>query len=416
MNTWLKLGIRNLFRNQRRSLFTILAIGLGFASVNALGGFTAYIFTSLEDSYIHGQANGHLSIFKAGFLREGKLNPNEFLLSSPEIKEVETVLHDDPRVLIVSPQLNISGLVSNGQVSTIFVASGRVPSDAEAIRSRSRALAGKIEFFTGKPLRDDLSAGIGMSDGLAEQLGFKLGDTAVTMAPTVSGQVNALDAQLLQTFSSPIEALEDKLMIVSLAFAQELYDTDSVDRINLLLTDGSQTESVRAALLKRLTEHGLDVEIQTWYELSSFYTKVKQMFNVIFAFAFLIVFTIVVMSVINTVGMAIMERTREIGTLRAIGVKRGGIVRLFAVESAVLGILGSLLGIGLTLIVSTGVDFFEPTWIPPQITRRVPLEVYLVPREMLFSVGALLLLSLLAASVPAREASRMEIVSALGHV
>ena len=96
MNTWLKLGIRNLFRNQRRSLFTILAIGLGFASVNALGGFTAYIFTSLEDSYIHGQANGHLSIFKAGFLREGKLNPNEFLLSSPEIKEVETVLHDGP--------------------------------------------------------------------------------------------------------------------------------------------------------------------------------------------------------------------------------------------------------------------------------------------------------------------------------
>lgn len=88
-----------------------------------------------------------------------------------------------------------------------------------------------------------------------------------------------------------------------------------------------------------------------------------------------IVFAIVVMSVVNTVSMAIMERTREIGTLRALGMKRYGVTRLFACESMMLGLFGSALGIILTLVTWSAVKLTEPTWVPPQISRRVPLEV-----------------------------------------
>lgn len=416
MMTWIKLATRNLFRNGRRSLFTIMAIGLGFAAVNALGGFTAYIFSSLEDSYIHIQGNGHLSIFKRGFLDEGKLDPTRYLLSEEEVGEIRDVLKNHPEIVVATPELNISGLVSNGEVSTIFVASGRVPDDVRLISSRSRTKVGQMKLFDGEPLQNDLTNGLGMSIGLADQLRFKHGDTAVVMSPTVDGQINALDGQLRQTFNSPVEALEDKLMLVTLDFAQTLYDTTSVARMNVLLNDGLLTEPMREALSRELADRGLDVEIRTWNELSTFYTKVKNMFDVIFLFAFLIVFTIVVMSVINTVGMAIMERTREIGTLRALGVKRRGIVGLFAVESMLLGLIGSLVGVLLTITIWSSIATFEPTWIPPQITRRIPLEVYLVPQEMLWSLGALLILSLLAASLPARKAARMEIVGALGHV
>ncbi|MEE4464836.1 FtsX-like permease family protein, partial [Azotobacter chroococcum] len=286
----------------------------------------------------------------------------------------------------------------------------------DVIRSRSRTKVGNMQLFDGEPMSDETPNGLGMSQGLADQLRFKQGDTVVVMAPTVNGQINALDGQMLQTFNSPVEALEDKLMLVSLEFAQSLYDTTSVDRINVLLNDGLLTESMRATLQSELVARGLDIEIKTWNELSTFYTKVKNMFDVIFLFAFLIVFTIVVMSVINTVGMAIMERTREIGTLRALGVKRRGIVGLFALESMLLGLFGSLFGVLLTLAVWSSIATLEPTWIPPQITRRIPLEVYLVPQEMLWSLLALLVLSLVAASLPARKAARMEIVSALGHV
>jgi putative ABC transport system permease protein len=415
MLTWITLAVRNLFRNGRRSLFTILAIGLGFLAVNALGGFTAYIFTSLKDSYIYAEANGHLTIFKAGFLGKGKLDPTQYLLNESQLERIRRVLARHPEVIVATPQLQISGLLSNGQVSTIFVASGRVPSDIEAISRRGTGSINKVKLYDGKPLTDDVIQGIGVSHGLAQQLSLKLGSNAVAMAPTVSGQINALDAQLLQMIDAPIEALEDKLATVPLQFAQNLYDTKSVDRVTVLLASNDQTYSMRRMLASEFAVAELDLDIKTWNELSPFYTKVKKMFDVIFLITFLIVFTIVVMSVVNTITMAVMERTREIGTLRALGMKRRGIVALFSLESMILGGFGSLLGASLTLLLVHMIGVLKPTWIPPQIAREVPLQIHLVPEYLASSLILLLSLSLLSAILPARKAARREITSALGY-
>lgn len=415
MRTWVTLALRNLFRNRRRSLFTILAIGLGFAAVNILGGFTEYIFTNLRDSYIYLHANGHLTIFKAGFLQDGKLNPTRYLLDETEVSAIQETLRRHPEVLVATPQLNISGLLSNGKVSTIFIGAGRVPSDVRNINSQARGMIARLQQFKGKPLQDDVVYGVGLSEGLAEQFKFDLGSNPVAMSSTISGQVNALDAQVFQLFHSPNEALEDKLMIVPLKFAQALYDTTSIDRIVVLLDRTELAEPMRAELVQDFAGRGLQVEIKTWNELSPFYTKVKHMFDVIFMFTFLIVFAIVVMSVINTVSMAIMERTREIGTLRALGLKRRGIVWLFAAESMVLGAFGSTLGIILTLVVWSAIVVLEPTWVPPQMASDIPLEVYLVPEYMSYSLLSLVFLSMVAAGLPARRAAQTEIVTALGH-
>jgi putative ABC transport system permease protein len=98
-----------------------------------------------------------------------------------------------------------------------------------------------------------------------------------------------------------------------------------------------------------------------------------------------------------------------------LGLKRGGIVVLFAIESLMLGLFGSFLGVILTLLTWSGIAFFKPTWVPPMITGRVPLEIYLVPEYMVYSVLLLGVLSLMAATLPARKAAKMQIVSALGH-
>lgn len=414
MLTWITLAVRNLFRNGRRSLFTILAIALGFLAVNVLGGFTAYIFTNLQDSYIYAEANGHLTVFRAGFLDKGKLDPNRYLLSEQQLDRIRQVLQRHPEVVLSTPQLQISGLLSNGQVSTIFVAAGRVPSDVAAI-GKLGGRGATVKLYDGQALSDQAENAIGVSHGLAAVLNLKLGDSAVAMAPTISGQVNALDAELHQLIDAPIEALEDKLALVPLKFAQDLYDTGSVDRVTVLLASTEQTEALRTVLARELAEAGLELDIRTWNELSPFYTKVKKMFDVIFAISFLIVFTIVVMSVVNTFTMAVMERTREIGTLRALGVKQRGIVSLFSLESVVLGGFGSALGIALTLLVVALVGWLQPTWIPPQIARRVPLQIHLVPQFWLFSAVMLMLLSMLSAIVPARKAARMPITNALGY-
>jgi putative ABC transport system permease protein len=414
MITWLKLGLRNLLRNGRRSLVTVTAIGLGFLAVNTLGGFTAYIFTSLEDSYIYGEGNGHLTVFKSGFLDRGKLDPLPFLLDAAELAALRKVLAADPDVVLATPALHISGLLSNGKVSTIFVAAGRVPEDMRAIAARAPDPAGNGRQYDGTPLSTARPYGVGVSRGLARQLNLELGATAVAMAPTVAGQVNALDAQLLQLVDAPVEALEDKLAAVPLQFAQSLYDTAGVDRVTVLLRGAANIEEVRARLQTAFARAGLGLELRTWQQMAPFYTKVKKMFNVIFLVTFLIVFLIVVMSVLNTVGMAVLERTREIGTLRALGLRRAGIVKLFAIESMLLGAFGSLVGVLLMLLLLGLLQLTQPTWVPPQITREVPLRIYLVAPYWLASVLLLLALSLAAAVFPARKAARKEITEALG--
>jgi putative ABC transport system permease protein len=417
MSAWVKIAIRNIIKNKRRSLYTIIAIALGFAAVNIFGGYTEYMFTGLKDSFIYNYGNGHLTIFKKGYLEEGKLDPTRFLLKDTELAAIKEICKGNPKILLATPKLEVTGLVSNGKVSTIFFANARVPSETDFIRGRSTGILAKIKLFDGKRLEDNVPNAVGFSSGLARKLDMHIGDTGSVMSPTVEGMVNALDIDLYQTFESPMAELNDKLIDMNLQLAQNLYDTTSVGSITVLLSDTDMTDRMRAYLLGEFNRAGLEMEVKTWEEMSPFYRKVRDMFDVIFLFVFIIVFVIVVMSVVNTVSMSIMERTREIGTLRALGLKRAGVVKLFAIESLLMGVAGSLLGLVITLIVWYAIKVIEPTWVPPQITKRVPWEVFLVPGYLAASFFSLIILSTLAAMAPARRAAyRKSIVDALGYV
>jgi putative ABC transport system permease protein len=139
------------------------------------------------------------------------------------------------------------------------------------------------------------------------------------------------------------------------------------------------------------------------------------MFGMIFLFIFCIVLVIVVMSTVNTMGMAVLERTREIGTLRALGLKRRGVSLLFALEGGLLGLIGSIMGVILHVGVWAIIRRFPPTYTPPGLSTPVPLTVGLVPQALLVLVICLILLSLVAAIIPARHAAKQNVVDALGH-
>jgi putative ABC transport system permease protein len=184
----------------------------------------------------------------------------------------------------------------------------------------------------------------------------------------------------------------------------------------LLLARTESTAVVREQLVRTFKARGLDVDVKTWDEMSVWYRKVKNMFDVIFQFLFVIVLAIVVMSVVNTMSMAVLERTREIGTLRALGLKRRGVLFLFAVESSLLGSIGNLLGLALTLLGWALVKVLQPTWVPPGVPRPVIIRIDLVPEQLAWSFLLLAIVFILASLVPARRAARHNIVDTLGHV
>jgi putative ABC transport system permease protein len=415
MFMWLTLSFRNILKNGRRSLMTILAIGLGFGAINLFQGYVHSTYQGLMDSAIHGAGLGHLTIYKQGYLDQGKLLPEKYQFSGDEVKRITEIVRQDPDVALVTPRLSVSGILSNGRNSTIFIAEGLVAGDDAVIRGDLT----KFNSLTGAYVTDNERSGIVVGTDLARMLDLKEGSEAVALSNSYSGMANALDVKVRGIYNTGASATNDKMVLMTFPHAQDLVDFRGAERLVVLLKteqNGAYATAAARALERKLAEVGFAVDIKTWAELSVFYNQVKNMFDMIFFFIFTIVLVIVVMSVINTMSMTVMERTREIGTLRALGFKQYGVKVLFSTEGMLLGFLGSMLGCAIFFAVYFAIAVTNPTYVPPASSNPVPLRVDLVWGALGRNLAFMLLLSMAAAFVPARRSARMQIVDALGHI
>jgi putative ABC transport system permease protein len=404
------LGLRNVWRNRRRSTVTLLAVAFGFASIAIFAGYVHNVYDGLMKQAIQGELLGHLTINKRGLETMGRIKPEKYLLSKVDIAKIEAIVREDPHVVLVTPRLALSGIISNGRASTIFVAEGVVPEDVATIKGDfQRRMAGDLD--PKNPI------GVAIGDGLAEILGLTKGDTAAMLVSTLTGQSNALDVQIIDIFDTGNPQTRDKFAYMPISLAQSLYDVDGqADRLIVLLNDTAQTNAVRAWLAPRLAAAGFDVEIRSWQDISVFYRSVKGLFTMIFAFIFGIVMIVVMMSIVNAMSMTVVERTREIGALRAIGLRRGGVVRLFTTEAAVLVGLGCVIGLGLTLLVRLAVNHSGIRYVPPNSSNLVRLLVDIDVGNMVLAFVVICALGALSALLPARRAARQPIIDSLGHV
>jgi len=412
MMKWIKLSFRNILRNKRRSFITIAAIGFGFAAISVYQGYIHGAYDGLRIMAIRGEGLGHLRINKAGWQEKGKLEPEKYMFSEEETREIIKRVVEEEEVTLATPQIQVTGMVSNGETTTVFIAQGVIPKDDRTIKSRW------IEFLPveGDKLSDDKIYGVEMAYDLAKYLNLKNGADGVVMAPTLSGQMNALDMQVTGIYDTGNDFSNDKFMRFNFYFAQSLLDTKSAERIVVLIKDWKDTEKMRDILSSKLKAAGIDCEIRTWKELSLGYSKMKSYLDTIFMFLFSIVLVIVLMTTINTMGMAILERTREIGTLRALGLKRRGVSLLFAMEGAFLGFFGGILGLMLHTAVWAGMQVYPPRYIPPGFSVPVPMWVDMVPEMLAILFLIFVVLSMAAAVITSRRAARKNIVDALGHV
>lgn len=406
----MQFAFRNVLRNKRRSLITLIAVAVGFMAINVFGGYTARTFEGLQQSAIYGEGNGHLTIFKQGFLTDGKINPKEYMITTENMAQIKELLAKNPAIKRIIPKMDISGLISNGTTSTIFIANGIDPED-NAYLNKDYTYRGE-----GTTIAADKPIGALMASGLAKMLNFKLGDTAAIMSNTLDGQMNALDMDVVGIVNTNFEATNDKFLLVPLQLAQSLYDTTSVDRLILVLDDTASTIPVKQWLEEQLPAINFQADIRTWDQQSIMYTKVKGLFDMIFFFIFCIVLVIVVTSVVNTMTMSVVERTQEIGTLRSLGLKRRDVLRVFGAEGFMIGVLGVGIGIVGTILAIVLISLGHITYVPPGVDAPIQITVAFVPFDILFSGAFLILLSFIAAIFPSFKASRLKIVDALGHI
>jgi putative ABC transport system permease protein len=159
------------------------------------------------------------------------------------------------------------------------------------------------------------------------------------------------------------------------------------------------------------------LDVRDWQDLAQVYRSVRGLYDRIFGFLGAIMLIVVLGAIANTLAMAVVERTREIGALRALGTTPGEVMRLFALEGMALGAAGALAGaliaagIGAALL-ALGIQMPPP----PGRTGGYPLAVTIAPQAYAAATAAVTLLAALAALCVSRAAAHRPVTEALAHV
>lgn len=399
------LALRNIFRQRARSAATLTAIAIGVAGLILAGGFVQDIFIQLGEAIIHSQT-GHIQVTREGY-REGRIRaPEKYLIEQPEQLKSAVALAA-PGATSIMARLGFSGVLNNGRRDLGIIGEGIEP-DAEA------DIGTYLRYLEGRALKNDDIDGIVVGQGVARSLGLKVGDRVTLLMTLSAGAVNTLDFELVGIFQSFSREFDARAVRISLESARTLMDTPSAHQMVVMLEHTEGTALTSAALKQKLAGQGF--EVKTWNELSDFYEKTVDLYDRQFGVLRLIILVMVLLSVVNSVNMTLFERTREFGTMLAVGDRASTVFRLIMTESVCLGAIGALLGVLLGCLAALAISAIGiPMPPPPNANLGYTAQIRLIP-ETIISAGLIgFSAAVLATIMPARRASRLDVVDALRH-
>ena len=421
----LGIAFRNLLRARRRNALAGGSMALGTAALVLAAGLADGISRQLSDNLVAVQT-GHLQVV----VRPDEFHPqnNPFdaygLDRLPDAAALARRIEKAGRAAGVRravPYLFVRGNAMAGSRSSVAWIVGIDPAREPELRAAQPATQGSF-----LPEGDDTA--VYLSEVAARKLRVGVGDSVSFVVQTPQGAVNSLDAAVCGTFPKGAPWYDNEFY-VSLAAAQSLLDwPGGATNVKVILEDGSQRAIARA---RRAVEaalataspgplpSGTHVSVETYAEAGRFSWAIIQANQSALVMLSGFLYAAAGVGVVNAMLMSVRERTREIGTMRALGMRRSRVVRLFVLEGMALGAVSAVVGsiAGGAVVLSLGA-----TGIPMKAAalswmaggdRLYPL---LVPESLARAALSIVALSTAAALYPAFTASRLEPREALQHV
>ena len=381
---------------------TLAAIVFGVVGLILSGGFVEDIFLQLAETTIHSQS-GHLQIYKTGFFAQGSRAPEKYLIDEPD--SIRSALDRFPEIDDTMARVNFSGLLNNGRTDLSIVGEG-VEADKEA------RLGSHLKISAGRQLGKADAYGILVGHGVAASLKLIPGERVTLLLNTAEGAMNSLEFEVVGVFQTFSKEFDARAVRIPLAAAQELLNTQGINRIVLSLKKTEDTERVTRSLAAQLD--GALYELKTWRQLNDFYQKTVDLYARQFGVLRLIVLIMVFLGVANTINMSVFERTGEFGTMMALGNTRMTIFQLVLLENVLLGLIGAsvgaLLGVALAVLHSTVGIVMPP---PPNANIGYTALIRIVPSVVVMAFLVGLIATILAAIFPASRVARTPIDEAL---
>ncbi|MBL1273717.1 MAG: ABC transporter permease [Oceanospirillales bacterium] len=403
-----QMALRSVFRNPRRSLITASATAFGLAAYLFLYGFADGFFEQMIRNSTQ-QLSGHVQVMAKG--HEVDLSPQ---LRIDNVARRLTTLAEQPAVQAAAPRVVLKGMVANSKTSQPMELVGVAPGQEQQVTDLARYMVEGQYVQAG-------GDGIVIGRKLADELDARLDDKLVVTVQQAGGDLASSAYSIRGIYRTGSDLFDSEYVFVSIAQARQLVDfsPDQASRIVLRLQDRGQSTPLAQRLNREFA--GTPLVAQDWETLLPIVVQMIEMSQIDFYLILSVVFVVVAIGVMNTMVMSVMERTRELGVMLALGTQGQQLILTILFEALFLSLIGmvggALLGVLIVAwLARDGIDLsaiagsFETI---PGITDKV-YPVLILDHVWLPSL-LLFLCSVLVALYPARRAAKLDPVEAIRH-
>jgi ABC-type lipoprotein release transport system permease subunit len=408
MGKLLRMSWRNVWRNWRRTIIAVIAISLGLLLLLIFDGMMGGAEQAMYGNVVKLQG-GNVQIHAPGYREKANRMP---LLPLADAEAVVQAALTQPQVVGASRRISTGGMVSSHE--------GTFPVAIIGIEPEQEAPVGLLaeNIATGRYLTAQDEDQLLIGQALAHQLEVGVGDRVTLVGRATHEQMRRRTMTVVGIYDLGIEEVEKGMVYVSLAEAQSLFDLrDQATEVDVALQSMGQEGAMVAALGALLPGY----EIDPWYVTDPTTKQTMEMEKEIMSLFGLVILLIAGVGILNLLLMAVFERTREIGIMAAMGMKRWETMVLFLLEGTFIGLLGAVAGCVVGGLINLYLGRVGLPWAAAEYSELTAL----MGDRLYFDVGIGLLLSrgltvifiaALAALYPAWQASRREPAEALHYV
>jgi len=405
---YLQLGWRNIWRNPRRTVVILTAVVIGVWCMITLGALMRGMIDQMVRNGI-ATLTGHIQVHSRGYRNDPVI---ENSIVDPQAVEhaLKGLLPAGARW---SSRVRVNAVASNARHSDGVVFVGIDPAPEASVSFIGDALT------QGRYLKDEDRNGIIIGNALADAFETRLGRKLVIMSQGTDREIASRAFRIVGVFRAELEATEKQFVFITIGAAQQMLKLKKgISEISVLLPDHQKADEITAALQAALPSEYY--EVNAWKELLPLLTAYLAISENFLYLWFLVVFIAMGFGIVNTTLMAVFERMREFGLLKALGMKPRWIVKEVLTESCLLLVLGMAIGnicgllnsfafsgSGIDLsALAAGMEYFgAPRIIYPVISGK----------DVIMANAVVLVLGLVVSCYPAFKAARFTPVEALAH-
>jgi len=408
----LKLGLKNLTRQKRRNIITIFVIAFSFFGYlfmdSIMGGMEEMSFSNIKN-----YDTGNIQVMHPEYWEDREKLPLENLIYLNQ-DTVDSIKNMDG-VIGVSPELRFQANLNNGIDETVVLGLGISPEQySEVFATQNYIFEGSM-FALG-----ELKAVIGVK--LAELMDLKVNDYITLLIRTKEDTFNTIDVEISGLLNSPNPMINNGIVFVPLDIAQQALNIGNGVSLFALKTASGNEDKITKALMNSFKEKNLDLKAYSWRESAASVIALSAAKKGGAATILSVVLLIGMIGIVNNVILSALERTGEIGMMKALGMREWEIVFVFMVEAIGIGILGGLAG---CLIGFAGISYmakygFDLSYMGGDMSEfGIPILDKIYGTWNIPAFGFLFILSvmvaLLSSIMPAYWAAHKDPVKAIYH-